>query len=191
MKENVLKKQFAEKDVQRLRNLVQGKYADKSQISVGFTKETNQVHNEGDVWEADGRTWTIKDGIKQNVTKLDKAKEAIVLPLFCPNCKKMMKPKLDKKWFQLYKHCFDCQINFEQALRLSGQWETYLKEVNNQGIDGLIQDFEIWMDEEIKNKDNDSYITEAGDIEKWSSTNENLLIQQKEEAIKYLQSLKK
>jgi len=43
MKENVLKKQFAEKDVQRLRNLVQGKYANKSQISVGFTKETNST----------------------------------------------------------------------------------------------------------------------------------------------------
>ena len=30
MKDNVLKKQFAEKDVNRLRNLVKGKYADKS-----------------------------------------------------------------------------------------------------------------------------------------------------------------
>ncbi len=37
-KDNVLKKQFQEKDVQRLRNLVQGKHADKSQVSVGFSK---------------------------------------------------------------------------------------------------------------------------------------------------------
>ena len=29
-KDNVLKKQFQEKDVQRLRNIVKGKYADKS-----------------------------------------------------------------------------------------------------------------------------------------------------------------
>ena len=191
MKENVLKKQFAEKDVQRLRNLVQGKYADKSQVSVGYQKEAHKVYNEGDVWEEDNRTWTIKDGIKQNVTKLDKAKEAVVMPLFCPVCSKMMKPRLDKKWFSLYKHCFNCQIEFETALRISGQWETYLKEVNNQGIEGLIKDFEVWMDEEIKNKDNDSFITEAGDIEKWSTTNINLLLKQKEETIKFLQSLKK
>ena len=39
MKDNVLKKQFAEKDVNRLRNLVKGKYADKSTASVGFTKK--------------------------------------------------------------------------------------------------------------------------------------------------------
>ena len=38
-KENVLKKQFAENDVNRLRNLVKGKHANKSQVSVGFTKE--------------------------------------------------------------------------------------------------------------------------------------------------------
>lgn len=191
MKDNVLKKQFAEKDVQRLRNLVQGKYGDKSQISVGYTKETHKVHNEGDVWEEDGRSWTIKDGIKQNITKLDNAKKAVIMPLFCPTCKKMMKPHLDKKWYGLYKHCFNCQVDFEQALRLSGQWETYLKEVNNQGIEGLIQDFETWMDEEIKYRNNESYITEAGDIEKWSATSENLLSKQKEETIKFLQSLKK
>ena len=39
MKENILKKQFQDKDVNRLRNLVKGKHADKSQVSVGFTKE--------------------------------------------------------------------------------------------------------------------------------------------------------
>ena len=43
-KENVLKKQFAEKDVNRLRNLVKGKYADKSTASVGFTKGQEGPH---------------------------------------------------------------------------------------------------------------------------------------------------
>jgi hypothetical protein len=39
-KENVLKKQFAEKDVNRLRNLVKGKHADKSQVSIGYYKRS-------------------------------------------------------------------------------------------------------------------------------------------------------
>ena len=38
MAENVLKKEFKEKDVQRLRNLIQGKYGEKNTISTGYTK---------------------------------------------------------------------------------------------------------------------------------------------------------
>jgi hypothetical protein len=38
MSESVLKKEFKEKDVQRLRNLVQGKYGEKTSTSIGYTK---------------------------------------------------------------------------------------------------------------------------------------------------------
>ena len=68
MSDNVLKKEFNQRDVQRLRNLIQGKTGDKVTIGVGYTKQ-QEFHNEGDVWEEDGRKWTIKDGIKQNITK--------------------------------------------------------------------------------------------------------------------------
>jgi hypothetical protein len=40
-KDNVLKKQFQQKDVQRLRNLVQGKYGDKSSLSSVILKYKN------------------------------------------------------------------------------------------------------------------------------------------------------
>jgi hypothetical protein len=191
MKDNVLKKEFKEKDVQRLRNIVSKKYGEKTSTSVGFTNNTNEVYGEGDTWEEDGKTWTIKDGIKQNVTRLDKARETINFPIFCPSCKKPMKPHIDKKWFQLYQHCFNCQIDFETALRTSGQWETYQKQINNQGLEGVIKEFETWINEEIQNGDTQSYITEAGDVEKWVGSNKNLLLKQKEDTIKFLQSLKK
>ena len=68
MADNVLKKDFQQRDVQRLRNLVQGKYGDKVGEGVGYTK-AEEFHKEGDIWEVDGRKWTIKNGIKQNITK--------------------------------------------------------------------------------------------------------------------------
>ena len=80
MSDNVLKKQFQQKDVQRLRNLMTGKHGAKTTVGVGYTKQ-QEFHEEGDVWEEDDRTWTIKNGIKQNITKLDKAKEAHGLTL--------------------------------------------------------------------------------------------------------------
>ena len=88
----MLKKDFKQKDVQRLRNLVQGKHGEKSTSGVGYEKKKD-FHEEGDVWEENDRTWTIIDGIKQNLTKLDKAKDLVVLPLFCPCCTNIMKNK--------------------------------------------------------------------------------------------------
>ena len=40
MKDNVLKKQFVEKDVQRLRNIMTGKYGEKTTVGTGYSKKT-------------------------------------------------------------------------------------------------------------------------------------------------------
>jgi len=90
-----LNREFEKKDVERMRNLIQGKYGEKNGTSVGFSTP-HKDFKEGDIWESDGRTWTIKEGIKQNITKLDKAKKAHTLPLFCPNCKSIMNNRNDK-----------------------------------------------------------------------------------------------
>ena len=189
MSENVLKKEFKDKDVQRLRNLIQGKYGEKATMSTGYTKK-QEFHEEGDVWEEDGRTWTIKNGIKQNITRLDKAKESLHLPLFCPECNNVMKKQNDKLFYIQYRRCFDCQVDFETELKVKGLWGEYEKHIINSDIEGTIHDFNIWMDEEI-DKSNESWITEAGDIEKWVGSTKEKLLKSKEETIKYLESLKK
>jgi hypothetical protein len=189
MSDNVLKKEFQQKDVQRLRNLMQGKYGEKTIVGTGYTKQ-QEFHEEGDVWESDGRQWTIKNGIKQNITKLDKAKESINLPLFCPCCSNIMKKQSDKLFYLQYKRCFDCQIDFETELKIKGLWNDYEKHITNSDIDGIINDFNIWMDEEIS-ESNTSYVTEAGDVERWVGSSKQKLLENKEETIKYLQSLKK
>ena len=74
MANNVLKKEFQKRDVERLRNLVKGKHGDRSTMGIGYNGETQEDHKEGDVWEEKGKTWTIRDGIRENVTKLDKIK---------------------------------------------------------------------------------------------------------------------
>jgi len=186
--DSVLKKEFKSKDVERLRNLVQGKYGDKTTMGTGYEK-AKEFHDEGDIWEEDGRQWTIKNGLKQNITKLDKAKEGIVLPIFCSTCSKTMKPHLDKRWFVMYGHCFDCQIDFEAQLKKEGKLEEFEKQVINDHLEGTINDFEAWFDELINSKD--QFITEAGDIEKWDGSGKQQLLKNKEEALKYLHSLKK
>jgi hypothetical protein len=189
-KDNVLKKQFQERDVQRLRNLVQGKYGEKTRSSVGFTK-ADEFHTEGDVWESDGRTWTIKDGIKQNITKLDKAKKAHVMPLLCPNCKKVMKNRNDKSFYNIHKKCFNCVIDFEHELRKQGKWEEYQQNIKNNEIDKQIEEFKVYMKEKL-NESNNGFVTENGDVEKWVGKLDKSKVEEyTNSVIEYLESFKK
>ena len=185
----MLKKDFKSADVQRLRNLVTGKQGERTTAGVGYSKK-QEIYGEGDVWEENGRTWTIKNGIKQNITKLDKAKKEVTLPLFCPCCNQLMKNKNDKLFYIQYKRCFNCQVDFETDIRKQGLWEEYEKNIINSDIDSLVQDYSIWMDEVVNNS-NDSFITENGDVERWVGSSKKKLLENKEETIKYLQSLKK
>ena len=185
-----LKKEFKQKDVERLRNLVKGKYGDKSTVGVGYTKK-EEFHKEGDIWEEDGRQWTIKDGIKQNITKLDKAKKAHLMPIFCRECDKPMTYWQDKNFYTLYKRCFNCQVDFEGKLRVEGLFEEYKKNIVNDDIDHFITDYSQFI-EDCLNNNTESFISEAGDIEKWKGKiNKELVEKSKEETIEYLKSLKK
>jgi ribosomal protein L33 len=95
-------------------------------IVVGWRPTLEEKRNEGDVWEdSDGRKWTVKNGIKQNVTKLDLAKT----PWFCPHCQKSMNHWLDGKFWNLRGKCFDCVIADEAQIRAEGKWEEYEQQI--------------------------------------------------------------
>ena len=160
-----LKKEFQEKDVERLRNLITGKYGEKTRSSVGFSK-AEEFYAEGDIWEADGRTWTIKDGIKQNITKLDKAKKAHVMPLLCPCCKKVMNKRKDKSSYNLHKKCFNCVVDMEHKIRVEGKWEEYTQRLHNQEIDHKLEEFKLFVKSKLE-ESNNSFVSEDGDVERW------------------------
>jgi len=189
-KDNVLKKEFKKKDVERMRNLVKGKTGAKTTQGVGYTKKYEH-HKEGDVWEEDGRKWTIKNGIKQNITKMNKVKELGLTPLFCPSCSKVMNHPNDKIMYKNHRKCFDCMVVFESRLRREGKWEEYQNGIRNEGVDRLIADYRKFIEEKLNEKSN-SYVTEQGDVENWvGSIDREKLLNEMEEGIKYLESLKK
>jgi|TARA_R110000787_G_scaffold211482_1_gene321305 hypothetical protein len=187
-KETVLKKDFQKKDVERLRNLMQGKYGEKTRSSVGFSK-SDTFYDEGDIWEADGRSWTIVNGIKQNITKLDKAKKAHNMPLFCPDCKKLMK-RVDKPYYNVHKFCLDCFAKFEDKLKNEDKYQEYYNGINNNVIDGRIEEFKTYVKEQLE-EENNSFVSEDGDVENWVG---KLNVDKVEEFVKstveYLEGLK-
>ena len=188
--DNVLRKEFSKKDVQRARNLIQGKKGDRTTEGIGYSKK-DTFHKEGDIWEKNGRKWTIKDGIKQNITKYDEIKKIIKTPLFCPNCKKQMKHKFDPSYYKIHKKCYDCFLYFAQDLKIAGAWEVYEKNIHNSDLDTFIIDFKNWFEEQLETN-NKSYVTEQGDVENWvGGINKNRALESLEKTIEYLENLKK
>tara|TARA_B100000530_G_C15933881_1_gene478177 strand:+ start:894 stop:1460 length:567 start_codon:yes stop_codon:yes gene_type:complete len=186
---SVLKKQFQEKDVQRLRNLMTGKYGEKTIQSAGYRK-VEVDRKEGDIWEEDGRKWTIKNGIKQNITKLDKAKRAHNVPLFCPNCKKQMKLEADKSLYKIHQKCLSCVAEMETKLKKEGKFIEYRKNINNNEIDNKIKDFKNYVKDRLS-QSNDQFISEAGHKETWKGKIDETRVEEHlSEVIEYLESLK-
>lgn len=165
MNESNLKKEFTKRDVTRMRNILTDKAGDRTQIQAGFEKDKG-FHKEGDVWEEDGKTWTIEGGIKQSVTKLDEIKKLVMLPLICPNCGGVMKvDDYNKKMWSIHQKCFDCVIKMESEIKRLGKWDEYCANIMNRNknaeLDHLEAALEGWVTE------NDTFVSEMGEVEKW------------------------
>ena len=189
MSDNILKKEFNKKDVERLRNLVKGKSNERTSQGIGYTKK-EEFHKEGDIWEENGRKWTIKDGIKQNITKLDKFKKTAV-PLFCPTCKGIMNKQLDPHYYKAYGACLDCIKVKETKLKTEGKWEDHTKTTYNKEIDKTIEEYTQFMKMKME-QSNNGFVTEAGEVEKWKGgINKERAEEALREGIEYLKNLKK
>ena len=185
--ESLLKKDFNRSDVERIRNLVKKDFTSGTKIGIGYEK-VSDVHNEGDVWEQDGKTWTLKNGLKQSITKLDAAKKALQIPLSCPKCGGPMKHHLAKKMYKIHGFCFDpCTVDYEANLRKLGLYEQYEKRMIQGNMRAFTQDIELWLKDHIQSSN--TFVTEQGDVEEWKSNSnsdsqalknvEELLIQMK------------
>ena len=64
-------------------------------------------------------------GGKTRESELSKVMQSVRMPWFCPNCKKAMKKKLDDKFWRMMGHCFDCQVEYENKLRVKGEFDEW------------------------------------------------------------------
>ena len=187
--DNVLKKEFSKQDVQRAHNLITGDSKSRTTEGVGYTKKYEH-HVEGDVWKENGRTWTIKNGLKQNITKMDKFKKMGKLPLFCPECNTLMNKPLDKKVFPAYQKCFHCVVDAEAELKKQGKSQEYFDGLHNKHINNVQKEYENFIQEKLK-ESSESYITERGDKENWKGgLSSDQLTQELQEGLDFLENLK-
>jgi len=124
--------------------------------------------------------------------KLEATKEAR-LPWFCPDCKRVMKRRLDERMWYLHGHCFECQVEVENKMMIDGtfdEWEN--KKVNANKL-SWIRDKKQELLEFKNQKEMESYNQVSPDgysleKEKWTQ-NFDELKKQAGEAIEHLEKI--
>lgn len=79
----------------------------------------------------EGDTWTDPDGkefVKTSYGWASTRRPAGAMPLFCPECEGVMNHRNHQKMYRLHGMCFDCVVEMEHRLRVSGEYELYEKE---------------------------------------------------------------
>ncbi len=106
-----------------------------------------------DLDEKKARQEQVKKDREERNNRSNALKEART-PWFCPECKKVMNKKLDDKMYRLYNQCFDCQLKFENKLRIEGKYESWEKQkvLKNRlsWIEEQVQSVEEWRKQSVK-----------------------------------------
>jgi len=121
-----------ERQNKALKDLMSGKEHEKEYIQVGYEGKKQE--------DLGGKT---------RESELSKVMQGVRMPWFCPTCKKAMKKKLDDKFWRMMGHCFDCQVEMENKLRMKGEFDEWAerKMLENQksqlkDLEQSITDFE-------------------------------------------------
>ena len=133
-------------------------------------KRTN--HKEGDIWTENGKEWTIKNGLKRTVSRMDAARKQVFTPLACPICNGPMKHQLDEKMWTYNQRCFSCTIDMEHEIMKAGNWDEYVRTRITANADAFCEDMETTLNEFIQDSVTKTNVTEDGMVEKWKDADQ-------------------
>ena len=127
-------------NIKAVKQMLDGTHKFQTKKSIGFTDakqkaEKNQKREVGDIWEEKiGNTiYTIeqRNGFRVKRPKNSVASEIREYLNSYPNCRKECCKTsfnhLDKKMQRIHGMCYDCVIEMEHKLRISGEYEEYEK----------------------------------------------------------------
>ena len=112
-------------------------------------------------------------GGKTRKSELTDIMSEVRMPLFCKKCKKTMKRKLDDKFWRTQGHCFDCQIEIENRMRIEGTFEEYAKTKMLENQKAYLKDMEQSLDDFEKTGGKKEWFNQVGvnnpelESEKW------------------------
>jgi ribosomal protein L37AE/L43A len=156
-------------NIKAIKQMLDGSHRTQNKTVVGYEGEVEKKREIGERWIDDnGKEWEQRKGFKISVNKfLDEIAE-MRMPSNCPKCNKEMNHRFDKKFWNLEKHCFDCQVAYEHDLRIDGKYEEYEKRRILANALAWLKDAEKEAQEIIDGFRNPAtFANSDGTVEKW------------------------
>ena len=114
---------------------------------MGYSKESQRQNKVlGDLLSGktpDKRIMVGYEGKTESGDKISRLSDVMKearMPMFCPKCDVIMKKRLDNKFWNMYGHCFDCQIKIENKMRIDGTYDEWEKEKIRQNKISILKD---------------------------------------------------
>ena len=101
-------------------------------------------------------------GGKTRESELSKVMQSVRMPWFCPTCKKAMKKKLDDKFWRMMGHCFDCQVELENKLRMKGEFDDWAQQKMLENQKSQLKDLEQSITDFEKTGGKKTYFNNVG-----------------------------
>ena len=101
-------------------------------------------------------------GGKTRESELSKVMQSVRMPWFCPTCKKAMKKKLDDKFWRMMGHCFDCQVDMENKLRMKGEFDDWAQQKMLENQKSQLKDLEQSITDFEKTGGKKTYFNNVG-----------------------------
>lgn len=163
-----LKKEFTnDSELQRMRNIIQKKFGERTKVQKGYEKQYLE-RKEGEIWEEGGKYWTIKNSIKVSYSPTEVIRDMIKIPLWCPTCNGNINSNYDKKMFKIYGHCFSCQLKIETNMKIEGTFEKFEEESIKSNLKTIIKNVEEEIEDYLKDTNQSTILTSEGHVEDWT-----------------------
>ena len=101
-------------------------------------------------------------GGKTRKSELTDTMASARMPWFCPKCDKAMKKQLDNKFWRLMGHCFDCQIDYENKLKIQGKFDNYAENKMLENQKSYLKDLEQSIDDFEKTGGKQEWLNQVG-----------------------------
>lgn len=110
----------------------------------GIYKHRPAGAEEGARWyDEEGNVWEMGAGGPVKVSLFDD----IRMPMFCPECEKIMNGKFDRKFWKLRRMCMDCWQDKETKMRVEGTYELYEKRTILENKKSWLRDIKTGIEE--------------------------------------------
>ena len=145
----------ADRQNKALKDLMSGKEHTKEYVQVGYEGKKEDL------------------GGKTRKSHLTDTMASVRMPFFCPKCDKAMKKTLDDKFWRMMGHCFDCQIEIENKLKIEGKFNDYAESKMLANQKSYLKDMEQSLDDFEKTGGKKEFFNQVGvntpelEKEKW------------------------